>query len=68
MADIADMAAAAEEQMLELAQRARQQQPVTMGPPECGCGEPIPIVRRQMGLDTCIDCAREAEARGRRFA
>lgn len=36
------------------------------GPEFCGCGEAIPMLRRQYGFRHCIDCASVAESR-RRF-
>lgn len=43
---------------------AAARKPVQEGPEECEeCGEPMPALRRRLGLKMCVDCAGIAERR-----
>lgn len=69
MTDDIDRAQAREEEMRgdALAEQARRAHPRTGdSASECACGEPIPEARRRAvpGVQTCIECQREAERRG----
>lgn len=43
--------------------------PTKMGAKECReCGEAIPVARRQLGFQLCVECAEETERRKSLFA
>lgn len=64
--DIIDQAQARQQQDIDIALASRK--PRERGPERCrnaDCNEPISELRRDMGADLCVDCARDAEARDR---
>lgn len=64
--DIANELAAQDLALRIAAARVRR---VTMGPELCeACEDPIPMVRRQLGLVLCIECARARERMARQFS
>lgn len=64
-ADIANDYAQRDLDMKLAEMRARQR---TGGPEFCTrCSEPMPRLRRNLGLSMCIDCAHLAERAARRF-
>ncbi len=66
MADEADIANAYITNAIEAALGSRQQRanPAKVITKECkGCGEEIPLARRQLGFPFCISCAEESERR-----
>jgi RNA polymerase-binding transcription factor DksA len=69
MADEADVAEAYIARAIELALHKRQQNTTTKpGAKSCKeCGETIPVERRRLGFQLCIECAKEKERLGALF-
>lgn len=70
MADEADIAMDYIDRAIALELNKRQQNSVVkIGAKLCkDCGEDIPLARRQLGFQLCIECAEETERRKSLFA
>lgn len=69
MADLADIANDDIMNAISSALDKRPQTHAKIGAKECrDCGEAIPVARRQLGFQLCIECAEETERRKSLFA
>jgi RNA polymerase-binding transcription factor DksA len=70
MADAADIAGAYIDRAIEIELHKRQQRTeVKEGAKNCKeCEEVMPVARRKLGFQFCIECAEEAERRKALFA